>query len=192
MRADSLSCVTLAIALCLPAISARTDTLDSVIERLDRLEQENRRLRDEIDALKSERRAQAGSVPTVGAAASESPAAGFVRADPAYGYEVVDPTTSINRKQRLILERRRDGTLAPDTLHVQGAVTAIVNHQSSNRDDKFGFRRIVPGQRDAAPGSPCRGTGCPARSGPERQRSQGVRVAQHPDSVAVELLEGEV
>ena len=48
----------------------------------------------------------------------------------------------------MILERRRDGTLAPDRLHVQGAVTAVANFQKSNRDDKFGYFITGP---DGAP-----------------------------------------
>ena len=63
----------------------------------------------------------------------------YVRIDPAFGYAILDPLMDINRKQRLILERKRDGALAPDTVHVHGAVTAIANHQTSNRDDKFGY-----------------------------------------------------
>ena len=128
-----------AIALCLLTSPARAETLDSVIERLDRLERENRRLREEIDTLKAELDAREAPAPAADAPASGRPAAGFVRTDPAYAYEILDPTTNINRKQHLILERKRDGTLAPDMLHVQGAVTAIANHQSSNRDDKFGY-----------------------------------------------------
>ena len=92
-----------------------------------------------MNALKAELAGREVSTQASGALASDTPAAGFVRVDPAHGYEILDPTTNINRKQRLILERRRDGTLAPDTLHVQGAVTAIADHQSSNRDDKFGY-----------------------------------------------------
>ena len=118
---------------------ALAQTLESVVERLDRLERENRRLQEEIGALKAELAAREAPAPTVDTRAPDGPAVGFVRTKPAYGYDILDPTTNINRKQRLILERRRDGTLAPDTLHVQGAVTAIANHQSSNRDDKFGY-----------------------------------------------------
>ena len=58
----------------------------------------------------------------------------FFTIDPAYGYEILDPTSDINRKQRLILERRQDGTLAPNSVNLQGAVTAVANYQMSNRD----------------------------------------------------------
>ena len=139
MHAAPVWRVVLPIALCLLASSAGADTRDRVAERLDRLEQEYHRLRNEIDALRSELAARAATAPQADAPAPESRALGFARANPRYGYEVLDPTTQINSKQRLILERRRDGTLTPDTLHVQGAVTAIANVQSSSRDDKFGY-----------------------------------------------------
>ena len=131
-----VSSVVLATALWLTADTGYADSLESLVERLDRLEQENRQLRKEIDALKAARQEM---TPRAAAPTSESTAAQFVRVDSGYGYEILDPTTSINRKQRLILERRKDGTLAPDRLHVQGAITAIANYQSSNRDHKFGY-----------------------------------------------------
>ena len=131
-----VSSVVLAMALWLTADTGHADSLESLVERLDRLEQGNRRLRKEIDALKA---AQQETAPRPATSPSESPAAQFVHVDSEYGYEILDPTTSINRKQRLMLERRQDGTLARNRLHVQGAVTAIANYQSSNRDDKFGY-----------------------------------------------------
>lgn len=124
------------MALWLTAGTGHADSLVSLVERLDRLEQENRQLRKEIDALKA---APQEIAPRAAAPTSESTAARFVHVDSDHGYEILDSTTNINRKQRLILERRKDGTLAPDRLHVQGAITAIANYQSSNRDDKFGY-----------------------------------------------------
>ena len=126
----------LATTLWLTAGTGHADSLESLVERLDRLEQENRRLRKEVDALKAARQEM---VPRAPAPTSESTAAQFVHDDSDYAYEILDPTTNINRKQRLILERRKDGTLAPDRLHVEGAITAIANYQSSNKDDKFGY-----------------------------------------------------
>ena len=118
--------------------AAAAQSLDSLIERLDKLEEENWQLRREVEALKAEQSdgdiGQASSAAT----ASDGDDAAYVRIDPAFGYAVLDPTTDINRRQRLILESRRDGTLATGTVHVHGAVTAIANYQSSNRADKFG------------------------------------------------------
>ena len=110
-----------------------------VLQRLDTLEAENRQLRKEIEALKAERTNPPQAPPSRTDPAADTTAARFVRTDSKFGYDVLDHTTEINRKQRLILERRNDGTLAPDSLHVHGAVTAIANYQSSNRNDKFGY-----------------------------------------------------
>ena len=134
-----LSCA-LVVGLSLATRTAHADRLDRLIERLDRLEEENRQLRSELEALKAEmsRATEAGQR----AAAPESGSDGatrFVNVDSEFGYEILDPTTNINRKQRLILDRRQDGTLAPNRLHVQGAVTTIANYQKSNRDHKFGY-----------------------------------------------------
>ena len=111
----------------------------AVLERLDALEAENRRLRKEMEALKAERIKPLGVPPSRANPAAEPTATRFVRTDSKFGYAVLDPTTNINRKQRLILDRQNDGTLAPFSLHVHGALTAIANYQSSNRDDKFGY-----------------------------------------------------
>ena len=119
--------------------TAHADSLESLIERLDRLEQENRQLRKEIDALTAERTEPEETASASAARASGGAVAEFVHVDSEYAYEILDPTTNINRKQRLILERRNDGTLSPDQLHVHGAVTAIANVQSSNRAGKFGY-----------------------------------------------------
>ena len=110
-------------------------TLQRLTERLDRLERENRQLRKEIDEIKAARAAVAK--PADAPRGSGGP--GYLRWNPAYGYAVLDPTADINRKQRLILDRKRRGTLAPDSVHVHGAVTAIANYQTSNRADKFGY-----------------------------------------------------
>ena len=134
-------CVGLAAALFLTIGRAHADSaLDDLIERLDRLEAENRALRREIEDLKDERTGQDETAPQAAATVPEGAAdRSLIATDSAYGYEILDPTTDINRKQRLILERRRDGTLVPDSVNVQGAVTAIADFQTSNKADKFGY-----------------------------------------------------
>ncbi len=121
------------------AVDAHAESLDRVLERLDRLETEARQLREEIDALKAKRARALRERASPANSGAESAAAPLVRMSSNLSYDVLDPTTRIHSKQRLILERRRDGTLAPDSLHVHGAVTAIANYQTSNRNDKFGY-----------------------------------------------------
>ena len=73
--------------------------------------------------------------------APESTAAstGHIGRDAAFSYDLLDPTTNINRKQRLILHRKQDGTLPPDSVLVQGALAAVANAQLTNRPNKFGY-----------------------------------------------------
>jgi len=143
LRRSRNLCITLSALLVLalsPASGAvNAQSLDSLIERLDRLEQENRQLRREIDELKAERTADQEEGTRSAGEASRAGPDGYVRVDPDYGYATLDSTTHINRKQRLILDRRRQGTLAPDSVHLQGAVTAVASFQTSNRTDKFGY-----------------------------------------------------
>lgn len=137
--------LTLALGIMLAAVlfltpgTAGAQSLERVLERLDRLEAENRQLRRKIEALRAERTRPLRASPSRAGPAEETTAARFARTDSKFGYHILDPTTQINRKQRLILERRNDGTLTPDSLHLHGAVTAIANYQSSNRNDKFGY-----------------------------------------------------
>ena len=46
--------IVLAATLCLTVGAGNADTIDNLIERLDRLEEENWQLRKEIDVLKAE------------------------------------------------------------------------------------------------------------------------------------------
>ena len=138
-----LICVVPILALCLMAGTAHAGSVDSLIERLDRLEEENRQLWRELDELEAEQHGREETEPRIATPAfgdaAEDSGANLIDVDPEHGYEILDPTTNINRKQLLILERKMDGTLAPDRVHVQGAVTAIANYQSSNRANKFGY-----------------------------------------------------
>ena len=132
-------CVVVAAVLCPTADTAVAGSIGQLMLRLDRLEAQNRQLREELDALKVERAERFHEPARPADPDAETTATRVVRTNSSLAYDILDPTTRINRKQRLILERRDDGTLAPDSLHVHGAVTAIANYQSSNRDDKFGY-----------------------------------------------------
>ena len=55
----------LAATLCLIVTPAQADVLDSLIERLDRLEEENWQLRQEVEALKAERVSERAEVDSV-------------------------------------------------------------------------------------------------------------------------------
>ena len=137
----------LVAAALLIVVPAHADVLDNLIERLDRLEEENRQLRQEVEVLKAERSEHA-EVDTVSPPRGDRASASFVRINLRIGYELLDPTSNINRKPRLILELRRDGTLDPDGVSVHGAVTGIADYQTSNRADKFGYLMRHPTARN--------------------------------------------
>ena len=120
--------------------TAHAEPRDGLTERLELLEQENRRLWKELRELK----AQLGEPVEKGTRTAVPPshsdaASGFIRMNSEYGYAILDPNARIHRKQRLILDRRKDGSLVTGTVHLQGAITAIANYQTSNRADKFGY-----------------------------------------------------
>lgn len=135
--------ILLTLALSLVPVVVNAQSLESLIERLDRLEEENRQLRKEIEALKSKQATELATENTEqapsAATTSESGSSQFLRVDPDFGFAILDPTTAINQKQRLILDRKKDGTLARDSIYVHGAITAVANYQTSNRADKFGY-----------------------------------------------------
>ena len=139
LHSSVASSIVLALLVTLVSGTASAQSLDDLIERLDRLEEENRQLRRELEQLKAslevEGTGQIRQVETV----REIQSSGNVRNDAAVGYRILDPTTDINHKQRLILEQKRDGDLASGSAYLHGAVTAVVNSQTSNRADKFGY-----------------------------------------------------
>lgn len=62
----------------------------------------------------------------------------FVEMDSSYSYEMMDPTTNISRKQKLLFNNK-DKHLQEGVLNVGASVTAIANYQTSNKDSKFGY-----------------------------------------------------
>ena len=74
----------LVLAATLIVTPVQADGLDSLIERLDRLEEENRQLRQEVESLKAERGGRAEGDP-VDPPESLSSHGGFVRVDSGFG-----------------------------------------------------------------------------------------------------------
>ncbi|MFC4349363.1 hypothetical protein ACFO5Q_16040 [Kordiimonas lipolytica] len=124
------------------------DKLGQILARLERLEQENAALKREVNALKQGGDA-AGTQEVVVADASERKSASkdagdildvdVVSINSNLSYKMLDPTTNINRKQELLLEARRSGELADNTVTLGGAVTAIADYWHSNTENKFGY-----------------------------------------------------
>lgn len=97
---------------------------------IEELAKENEDLRKRIERLEGKEKTKNNS---------SDGEQNYVRFDHGFSYEMLDPTTKINRKQQLLLERKKDGTLAKNALYIGGAATPIVNYQKSNTEDKFGY-----------------------------------------------------
>ena len=120
-------CVGLAATLILTMGAARADsTLDDLIERLDRIEAENHELRQEIDALRSERAGRQDAASETAAPTPDGTTGQFVKIDSEYGFAILDPDdghqpqAAPDPRAQAGLERSRR-----DSVHVQGAVTAV-------------------------------------------------------------------
>ena len=62
-----------------------------------------------------------------------------VRSNSGYSYDMLDPTTNINRKQLLLLENRHREEITDDSVTFGAAVTSLVDFHKSNTAGKFGY-----------------------------------------------------
>ncbi|MFK8067239.1 MAG: hypothetical protein AB8D52_03245 [Gammaproteobacteria bacterium] len=116
-------------------------TLEELAEKMDKLEAENHELRGELQELKSGQVKVMEKQESQSARASKAASGGadFVNVKHKYSYDMLDPTTKINRKQLHILEQKQSGELQDNSVTLGGAVTAIADIQKSDRDSKFGY-----------------------------------------------------
>ena len=110
-------------------------TMEELVERLEKLEAENRVLKDKVARLEGKE----ATVPTAVPVKPDGTPRQFINCDHELTYEMLDSTTRINRKQLLLLEKRQSGELADDSVVVGAAVTAIADVQKSNTESKFGY-----------------------------------------------------
>ena len=136
--------LSLAILLCtglsLAQIAAAADlTLEELARRMDALAAENAHLKQRIEQLEGQASQTVAQQEAPKSQRERDGLSGVVGFEHDYAYAILDPTTNRNRKQKLQLEARRDGTLKDNSIILSGAVTALADIQNSNRDDKFGY-----------------------------------------------------
>ncbi|NNL10784.1 MAG: hypothetical protein HKO84_03365 [Pseudomonadales bacterium] len=110
----------------------------SVLQRLEALEQENQVLKANQRKLIAEQSASETAASSNNKKRASSTQTGL-QTNAEFGYGLLDPTTDIRFKQLAILQARQDGTLPANSVNLQGAVTAIANYQESNEADRFGY-----------------------------------------------------
>ncbi len=130
----------------MPAVYAGEDTqLAQILARLEKLENENKALRKELDSLKiteiktSTEKAEVQTQAAEQTQAVQTAVQNFVGFNHSLTYDMLDPTTNINRKQDVLLQARKSGELKDNSLVLGGAVTAIADYWHSNTADKFGY-----------------------------------------------------
>ena len=147
-RTPILNCALIAAAFTLTiASTAQATELDmqSILDRLQKLEQENQQLKQQYQELASDQQHGEGEMahhqdakPSTPEASSEI-SKGLVKFDSSFAYDFLDPTTNINQKQLMLLNAKKSGELANNSVNLQGGVTAIANYQSSNEPNLFGY-----------------------------------------------------
>ena len=136
LLATSLLCLGSIMMAGAPAIADPTS--QELLDRIEKLEQQNAALMKTVNALIAEKDLERLPADTAEDPTVKKTSQGLVGTNSSYAYKVLDPAEDVNRKLLIQLETRQKGELdTPVTL--SGQVIAIANAQSSNRDDKFGY-----------------------------------------------------
>lgn len=114
---------------CLQA-NESSEILKSLIRRMDALEKENAELKKLLkqtiaNTTKQDRPGKEAKHFRLGT-------------NPAYSFEMLDHTKSVNQKQKIILDYKQNEGLQ-NGLYIGGSVTPIMDYQRSNTDSKFGY-----------------------------------------------------
>lgn len=117
-------------------------TLEELAEQMKQLAAENAELRQKVEKLEATEQSNTESVSTTQALAKTEPTQvndQLVRVNNKVSYDMLDPTTNINRKQLLLLENKQSGEITTNSVYLGGAVTPILDYNKSNTDSKFGY-----------------------------------------------------
>jgi cell division protein FtsB len=123
-------------------------TLEELAEQVQALAAENAELRKKIDKLEAATESKPAEEPATKVADIQAPVekaesktgmSGVVQVSHEHSYQMLDPTTKINRKQELLLQAKQNGSVEDNTVILGGAVTAIADYAKSNTEDKFGY-----------------------------------------------------
>ncbi len=138
------------LSLCVMTGECAAITLEELAAKVERLEAENRVLREQMGKLTSGAAGSAAPAAAAhvatsaaggGAAAATAPerAGNSVGFNGKLSFQMLDPTTDINRKQLLLLGARKRGELPDSSLTLGGAITAVVDRQSTGTNGSFGY-----------------------------------------------------
>lgn len=139
-----------------PAALSAT-TLEELAAKLEALASENAELRQRVNELEKSDTRITETLSTVKVASQVTPQATtqpqtaddhFIRNNHRFAYEILDPNKRINRKNLYILEQKKKGELADDSVYLSGAITAIANNQRANQVSNFGYLMRHPAKNN--------------------------------------------
>lgn len=156
MKKLFLSISVLAAVSAVQASEISEHDVSVILKRLEKLEKENKELRDKYLSWEkkftsgAKRRGDIGRTVSVQnlasktlvekSGSSKTNASGEkITISPDFGFDFLDPLTAVNQKQKLILESKQKGELKPNSINLQGSVTAIANYQRTNEPNLFGY-----------------------------------------------------
>lgn len=131
---------TFAVVALAPFASAQSPSNEELLARIENLEAQNAALMARLDSMIEDsqiERVPASDGPEV-ATDTLANRTGFVSADAAYGFDVLDAAEHVNKKPIIQLKARAEDRLATP-LTISGSIIGIANYQDSNRDSKFGY-----------------------------------------------------
>ena len=99
------------VALALTSSSASAVTLEELAAKLDQLSTENAALKERLNQLEHSTKEQVDEIKVAQKVQSKKTPNinlnNVIRSNSEYSYQMLDPTTRINSKQRLILEKKK-------------------------------------------------------------------------------------
>ncbi|MBX7539657.1 hypothetical protein [Qipengyuania sphaerica] len=129
-----------AISLLAQPVQAQdAPSTDAILERLERLEEENASLRERIDTLEEERaQSEPLSEDSATASGAEQQSDRLVGTNASYAARILDHAEGITVRPLTQLQAVEAGELE-QLVTVSGGLTVLANWQSSNRADTFGY-----------------------------------------------------
>ncbi len=118
---------------------------EDLVHRLDRLEQENRDLRRDLEAMRAAKAPAEDHTETASETIKMVSDQGLVGINSAFSYAMLDPTVAGKSKPTALLQARQAGQMKPGRVYLGGSLIAVADYQTSNFYSDFGYLMRQPG-----------------------------------------------
>lgn len=135
----------LAIGLALIPAASLAQSTEDLIRRLDRLEQENRDLRQDLETLRAQKAAEPVPATSDSGLVKMVSSEGLVGTNSAFSYAMLDPTVAGKTKPLALLDARQSGEIETGRIYLGGSLIAVADYQTSDFYSDFGYLMRQPG-----------------------------------------------